>query len=580
MPVHSELTKFYSLFEKFEEQCSLLDVAFLCLKPDAGDLQVMGLRVTATTRTPWPQDLEDSSFLGVRRSIPVSELNGLLQQMCEGRITLDGVCGHFPPHSNWSFSRQWLVRSRLGANGGRWPTVRAYGSGSMYKSAFADPAGYLQWLASIECSEEVHDIRDLVARLGFDEMTFHSGDNQRVSHVEMELPLVATGVGCRAGAAVATFSLGRGSLSATVKCFGEGGQDGAKAPLVLSSDPREVTFPLASRNGRFQASLKLIAKGEQIWDDHVSEVAMPEAPPPGPEELDPFRESIGRSPTNDSAVDVVLICALKEPELAQVRRIRGTSWAVVRVGADDPHTYEETRLQCDGGLDLRIVAGTPNQMGPTSAAVLATKMILRFRPKMVVLAGIAAGVDREGLCMGDILAAEHTVDYGAGKITEEAGVPVLRPDPKPLAAEQRLLSRLKHWEACESGALHAIRNGWPARSPQSALRLHVGPLGSGSAVIASRGPVQDAQSHWRKLVGIEMEAYGVHRACADAVHPSPVFFCAKSVCDFADANKNDQWQDYAAFTSAEFVFAFLRREWRNLFLEVPAAPAAPREFVW
>ena len=71
-------------------------------------------------------------------------------------------------------------------------------------------------------------------------------------------------------------------------------------------------------------------------------------------------------------------------------------------------------------------------------------------------------------------------------------------------------------------------------------------------------------SQWRKLIGVEMEAHSVHRACSDTIEPSTVFFCAKSICDFAEG-KNDDWQHYAAFTSARFLHKFIVAEWSTLF---------------
>jgi len=60
-----------------------------------------------------------------------------------------------------------------------------------------------------------------------------------------------------------------------------------------------------------------------------------------------------------------------------------------------------------------------------------------------------------------------------------------------------------------------------------------------------------------------MEAYAVHRACNDTIDPAPLFICAKSVCDFA-TGKSDEWQHYAAYTSARFIHAFVTTEWETL----------------
>ncbi|MNU11754.1 hypothetical protein D3C72_2598600 [compost metagenome] len=48
-----------------------------------------------------------------------------------------------------------------------------------------------------------------------------------------------------------------------------------------------------------------------------------------------------------------------------------------------------------------------------------------------------------------------------------------------------------------------------------------------------------------------MEAYGVFAAAHEAPHPQPKVIVLKSVCDFANPEKNDSYQEYAAYTSAQ-----------------------------
>jgi nucleoside phosphorylase len=64
------------------------------------------------------------------------------------------------------------------------------------------------------------------------------------------------------------------------------------------------------------------------------------------------------------------------------------------------------------------------------------------------------------------------------------------------------------------------------------------------------------QQH-RQLLGIEMETYGVFAAAEEATDPRPIAFSMKSVVDFADANKDDCFQKYASFTSAQALKYFV-----------------------
>jgi nucleoside phosphorylase len=281
----------------------------------------------------------------------------------------------------------------------------------------------------------------------------------------------------------------------------------------------------------------------------------------------------------DQPFDVAIICALHQTELASVRKTGGAGWQVLPSERDDPQTYHASVYTTKRGRQLRVVAAAPGQMGLSASAVLATKMILRFHPKLVAMVGIAAGAKEGGQGFGDILSADQTFDYGSGKIVIQDEKLFLKPDPKPLAIAQRLKDRLLSWQA-DGQVLDDIRRDWPAALPPTPLRLHVGPLASGAAVVDAAAQVKEIEAHWRKLIGVEMEAYAVHRACNDAVEPAPAFLCFKSICDFAEG-KTDDWQPYAAYTAASFCHRFLCTEWEDLYLDRPssrvdrAAPVHP-----
>jgi len=286
--------------------------------------------------------------------------------------------------------------------------------------------------------------------------------------------------------------------------------------------------------------------------------------------IEPKSTGIGQLTTTNkepttprTTCDVVIVCALAD-ELNAVKRVGGHTWIEMPSEHWDPTTYHTTTYVSDLGSHISVVAAMAVQMGLSISASLATKMILRFRPKLVVMVGIAAGAKRNGQNFGDIMAPNCTFDYGAGKIGTRNGKLTLHPDPHPIPINARLEGMLKTWSASRTG-LDEICEAWQAGTPPGRLNLHVGPLGSGAAVINDRAPVADIKSHWRKLVGIEMEAYAVHCACRYTIAPESAFLCVKSICDFAD-KKNDKWQAYAAYTAAAFTHRFLKSNWEKFHL--------------
>ena len=59
---------------------------------------------------------------------------------------------------------------------------------------------------------------------------------------------------------------------------------------------------------------------------------------------------------------------------------------------------------------------------------------------------------------------------------------------------------------------------------------------------------------------MEMETYGLFYSANNGFNPKPIPISIKSVCDFGDKEKADNFQKYAAFTSAKFLYEFALKE--------------------
>jgi nucleoside phosphorylase len=262
--------------------------------------------------------------------------------------------------------------------------------------------------------------------------------------------------------------------------------------------------------------------------------------------------------------DIGIVCALEHPELAAVIKSLGGEAAWQEVG--DPrnaHVYRETTMQTAAETALRVVAVTASTMGLTAAAIATTHLVLHFRPRLVAMIGIAAGTHSGGKQFGDVLVADPSVDYNSGKVVMENGIREFQPDPYPIGLNTRLRAVLQKYRSSSHPLFAEIRSRWPGTIPIQSNRLHVGPLGAADQVIDDPTRVIEIQRNWRKLIGVEMETYGVYRAVYESPEPKPRVVSFKAVCDFA-AEKSDSWQEYAAFMAAEFAIGVLKREWDTM----------------
>lgn len=252
--------------------------------------------------------------------------------------------------------------------------------------------------------------------------------------------------------------------------------------------------------------------------------------------------------------DVALICALPQVELAAIRNAP-VDWSDLKIPSDETR-YMTASIPTVSGPRSIIAACAP-RMGMPAASVLAAKVIMQFRPRILAMAGICAGRSAK-TSIGDVIVADPVWDYGSGKIEGGDNGPSflpsahqlpLDPDFGPAAAEL----------AGDVAWLAKTKHAYPGGKPNAELAIRVGPMASGAAVVADKATFDEIAGRQRDVLAIEMEAYGVFAAGAGCGKPRPRCLVAKSVSDFADKDKGDDYQAYAAYTSVNVIVEMIRR---------------------
>ena len=146
------------------------------------------------------------------------------------------------------------------------------------------------------------------------------------------------------------------------------------------------------------------------------------------------------------------------------------------------HVYRESAFQTSAGTKLRIVGTTSTSMGLTAAAIVTTQLLLRFKPRLVAMIGIAAGTRSADRSFGDVLVADPSVDYNSGKVVDSDGIRSFQPDPYPIGLDPRLRSLLLKYRGADT-LFESIRTKWNGPVPPDRNRLHLGPLGAADEVI-------------------------------------------------------------------------------------------------
>jgi nucleoside phosphorylase/CheY-like chemotaxis protein len=260
------------------------------------------------------------------------------------------------------------------------------------------------------------------------------------------------------------------------------------------------------------------------------------------------------SSSTNHQFDLAFITALRNPELNFVLKLP-LQWESFKI-ANDSSEYNKAQLEIQG-RKISFLAVSAPQMGMIASSVLTMKVIHSFRPKYIVMTGIAAGIEGKSN-YGDILITELAFDYTSGKTTIDTdNKSIFEPDFKTIELSRDLLEDVQ----CCMGKrdfLDEIKNNWSGdNKPDTSLEIHIGPLASGGGVVEDKSISANIKLHSRKLIGLDMETYGVYYAANNCSKPKPQgVISIKSVSDFANTLKKDKYQNYASYTSASFAYKF------------------------
>ena len=233
---------------------------------------------------------------------------------------------------------------------------------------------------------------------------------------------------------------------------------------------------------------------------------------------------------------VVALIALPE-ELKEFQKV----FPVIADHSDDLRVRMEHE---SGNAGLRLVSVLADQMGSQSALHSAAIAIDEFSPDMVVVVGIAGGIDTD-LEIGDVCVSNEVIDVlHNAKVTDIKGEVEISfaPDFYPVSAElvasftflrvhPSYAQIYECWEKDGAKDADAIALGDAVR--QTGPDLHIGPMACGP-VVASEIFTKKLKALHRKVAAIETESGGVFSRIAPTGIPA---ISIRGISDLADGDK-------------------------------------------
>lgn len=252
-----------------------------------------------------------------------------------------------------------------------------------------------------------------------------------------------------------------------------------------------------------------------------------------------FVDLVARRKSQQYDFDICYLTALRTPELDGVLTL--------------PYQWTEEEAVGNGilvrrgqrtiaGVVRRAVCVHASQPGPIATAFLTHFMLEKYRPRVVLMTGICGGVD-PSVKLGDIVIAEKSWDWQSGK-WHSGNVFDSAPDQKEADSNLRALAlKSKEW-------IPSFFSTYQGKKPRSHSNVHVGPMVSGSSVVADPALHEKFKVQHRKSLAVDMECYSLYFSTAAWDAPVAKVICIKGISDLANRAKNDKLQEFCSALSA------------------------------
>lgn len=159
------------------------------------------------------------------------------------------------------------------------------------------------------------------------------------------------------------------------------------------------------------------------------------------------------------------------------------------------------------------------------------------KPKAVIVAGIAFGTDRAKQRLGDVIIAETIVPYESEKCRAGVHIPI---------GQQILCGSIL------STRFRCLTDDWSLYRKSGTMRVakHQGPVLSGDKLIDDVNVLNNLVKIYPTAIGGEMEGSGAYAAAGSA---KVEIILVKGICDWANGEKDDLAQPFAAFTAMSLI---------------------------
>ncbi len=248
--------------------------------------------------------------------------------------------------------------------------------------------------------------------------------------------------------------------------------------------------------------------------------------------------------SNYPQCDYAIITALEEDEMEKVLPM------IVKTGKTDnkKHLIEYGHLAQN--VNKKIVYASQQSTGMIDAAILAAELLVCFQPKFLIMTGVLGGKPND-VNIGDVVVATKVFTIDKGKVSEYG----FQKETESSNTESSFITKFKREKA---NIVEFINKSDQTRKKN--IEVHFGAIACVRQVIDLEGFFENNITPIdRKALALEMESYGVSRACDLVNDGTTTCLIIKSAMDNT-IEKVDDAKTFAAWTSATFVKYILEND--------------------
>ncbi len=263
-----------------------------------------------------------------------------------------------------------------------------------------------------------------------------------------------------------------------------------------------------------------------------------------PSFINKYEEKFKSKKSKKTQIDIVIICALKNPEANEVIKILNNQETAYTASG---YNYVIGYL----GTELKVAVFSLNQMGPVDAASITTAALIEFAPKYLAMTGVCGGRASRNIHIGDVLVVNKALTYQTGEYRKNK----FFYEPRVALPSEHLINLVMQNEKILKN--HIVEHA--TTDTLANMSVIVGSMLCGDAIINDPDMIENISNQLdRRTIGVDMESFGVIRACNLFGSSGMHCIVAKGVMDICEQRENSRDKVAAAFASASFVVEILK----------------------